>query len=197
MEREFTVCLEQGEPWIVNIILPIPRGRHSGKLGSFNAFWPIRTNSYEYRLWKYSKRGFAVAVPGLVKKRISGEVFTKTYSELQGFSRLLFFEVSNHIITAMTANRRRNLKKMPTGWRNIIWSGMKTMRSNYSWKITMVMIFRWPNPSSSWGLSWSWVSIDMSRFAKIFLGLQRGNYVGIFSIPLVIWRELQFGWKSF
>lgn len=51
-----------------------------------------RTNSYEYRLWKYTKRGFAVGVPGLVRRRINPDVFTKSYSELTGFSKLLFFE---------------------------------------------------------------------------------------------------------
>lgn len=55
-----------------------------------------RTNSYEFRLWKYSKRGFAVAVPGLVRKRINPDVFTKSYSMLSGFSKLLFFEVREH-----------------------------------------------------------------------------------------------------
>jgi len=52
-----------------------------------------RTNTYEYRLWKYSQRGFAVAVPGLVRKSVNPEVYTKKYSELKGFSKLLFFEV--------------------------------------------------------------------------------------------------------
>jgi hypothetical protein len=54
---------------------------------------PSRTNSYEYRLWKYSNRGFGVGVPGLVRRRINPEVYTKGYAELSGFSKLLFFEV--------------------------------------------------------------------------------------------------------
>jgi len=53
----------------------------------------FRTNSYEYRLWKYSQRGFAVAVPGMSRRLINPEVYTKRYSELKGFSKLLYFEI--------------------------------------------------------------------------------------------------------
>eukprot|EP01126_Amoeba_proteus_P003905 TRINITY_DN11316_c0_g1_i8.p1 TRINITY_DN11316_c0_g1~~TRINITY_DN11316_c0_g1_i8.p1 ORF type:complete len:499 (-),score=83.56 TRINITY_DN11316_c0_g1_i8:502-1998(-) len=43
-----------------------------------------RTNSYEYRLWKYSRRGFAVAVPGLVRNKINPNIYTKSYADLKG-----------------------------------------------------------------------------------------------------------------
>jgi len=64
----------------------------------------FRTNSYEYRLWKYSNRGFAVAVPGMSRKLINPEVYTKRYSELKGFSKLLYFEVRENqsdVVVAM------------------------------------------------------------------------------------------------
>eukprot|EP01118_Nematostelium_gracile_P008854 TRINITY_DN2954_c0_g1_i2.p1 TRINITY_DN2954_c0_g1~~TRINITY_DN2954_c0_g1_i2.p1 ORF type:complete len:613 (-),score=130.85 TRINITY_DN2954_c0_g1_i2:72-1712(-) len=52
----------------------------------------FRTTSYEYRLWKYSKRGYGVAIPGFNRKHIDCSIYFKQFGELKGFARLLFLE---------------------------------------------------------------------------------------------------------
>eukprot|EP01118_Nematostelium_gracile_P008853 TRINITY_DN2954_c0_g1_i1.p1 TRINITY_DN2954_c0_g1~~TRINITY_DN2954_c0_g1_i1.p1 ORF type:complete len:637 (-),score=170.96 TRINITY_DN2954_c0_g1_i1:36-1748(-) len=52
----------------------------------------FRTTSYEYRLWKYSKRGYGVAIPGFKRKHVNSSIYLKGYEELQGLARLLFLE---------------------------------------------------------------------------------------------------------
>ncbi len=45
--------------------------------------------TYESRLIKYAQRGFAVAVPGFSAARVSGALFARQPSEVQGLARLL------------------------------------------------------------------------------------------------------------
>jgi hypothetical protein len=47
---------------------------------------------YELRLEKYSKRGFQVAVPGLIRERIDPMIYEKDFSKLFGLPRLLVLE---------------------------------------------------------------------------------------------------------
>jgi hypothetical protein len=57
--------------------------------------WSKHSNSlfrYEYRLWKYSKRGFAVAIPGFSRAMVHSGVYLKKFGKLTGLGRLLFFE---------------------------------------------------------------------------------------------------------
>jgi len=51
-----------------------------------------RSLTYEQRLYKYSRRGFAVAVPNLDKSRVNPEIFTKRIKELYGLSKLLLYD---------------------------------------------------------------------------------------------------------
>ena len=46
------------------------------------------------RLYKYSKRGFVVAVPDLDKERVNPKIFEKHLSEAEGLCKLLLFEHS-------------------------------------------------------------------------------------------------------
>jgi len=51
-----------------------------------------RSLTYEVRLFKYSKRGFAVAVPQLDKKRVDPLLFEKHLPHVQGLAKLLLYE---------------------------------------------------------------------------------------------------------
>lgn len=51
-----------------------------------------RSLSYEARLYKYSKRGFAVAVPGLQRFLIDPSLYTKRPSEVHGLAKLILFD---------------------------------------------------------------------------------------------------------
>ena len=51
-----------------------------------------RSRSYEYRLWKYAKRGFAVGVPGFARNRINPSIFTTPPEQQSGLGLLLYVE---------------------------------------------------------------------------------------------------------
>ncbi|KAJ3445881.1 putative reductase [Anaeramoeba flamelloides] len=51
-----------------------------------------RSPSYEYRLLKYARRGFCVAVPNMKKELINPDIYTCLFSELKGLAKLLLFE---------------------------------------------------------------------------------------------------------
>eukprot|EP00727_Mastigamoeba_balamuthi_P011317 m51a1_g6808 hypothetical protein (783) ;mRNA; r:256090-258827 len=60
---------------------------------SRNVVNPTRfSGNYESRLLKYSKRGYAVAVPDLDKTRVDAELFYKPIKTLKGLARLLVYE---------------------------------------------------------------------------------------------------------
>eukprot|EP01119_Soliformovum_irregulare_P013496 TRINITY_DN3598_c0_g1_i1.p1 TRINITY_DN3598_c0_g1~~TRINITY_DN3598_c0_g1_i1.p1 ORF type:complete len:666 (-),score=196.36 TRINITY_DN3598_c0_g1_i1:44-1963(-) len=60
----------------------------------------FRTSSYEYRLWKYSKRGFAVAIPGFRREYINPKIYLREFGDLTGFSRLLYLEARDYVAHA-------------------------------------------------------------------------------------------------
>jgi len=51
-----------------------------------------RSLTYEQRLAKYAKRGFAVAVPNLDKRKIDRALLSKRPSDVQGLSKLIVFD---------------------------------------------------------------------------------------------------------
>jgi len=51
-----------------------------------------RSLTYESRLFKYSKRGFCIAVPDLDKARINTELFHKDIRDVSGLSRLVLYD---------------------------------------------------------------------------------------------------------
>lgn len=51
-----------------------------------------RSLTYETRLYKYAKRGFAVAVPGLIRYLVDPSLYTKRPWEVKGLAKLLLFE---------------------------------------------------------------------------------------------------------
>lgn len=51
-----------------------------------------RSNSYEFRLNKYSKRGYAVHIPNLDKSRINNQIYMKGANGVTGLARLLVLE---------------------------------------------------------------------------------------------------------
>lgn len=52
-----------------------------------------RSLTYESRLLKYGKRGFAVAIPGLRKEKVDPNLFENfDVSEIQGLAKLLIYE---------------------------------------------------------------------------------------------------------
>jgi hypothetical protein len=52
-----------------------------------------RSLTYEHRLFKYSKRGFAVVVPSLDKSRIDPNLARKTLKEVSGLARLIVYDI--------------------------------------------------------------------------------------------------------
>jgi hypothetical protein len=58
-----------------------------------NGYQPFRTGTYEYRLYKYYKRGYAVQVPDFRPDRVDMNIFKFGFEEilqLTGLARLLF-----------------------------------------------------------------------------------------------------------
>lgn len=51
-----------------------------------------RSITYEQRLYKYGKRGFAAAVPDLDKARVDAVIFDRKRSDLQGLAKLLHYD---------------------------------------------------------------------------------------------------------
>lgn len=51
-----------------------------------------RSLTYEQRLYKYSRRGFAVAVPNLDKSRVNPDILKKSLKEVFGLSKLLLYD---------------------------------------------------------------------------------------------------------
>eukprot|EP01129_Flabellula_baltica_P012849 TRINITY_DN5867_c0_g1_i1.p1 TRINITY_DN5867_c0_g1~~TRINITY_DN5867_c0_g1_i1.p1 ORF type:complete len:1757 (+),score=367.23 TRINITY_DN5867_c0_g1_i1:16-5286(+) len=51
-----------------------------------------RSLTYESRLYKYAKRGFSVAVPGLHRHLINPDLFEKSPKDVNGLGKLLIFE---------------------------------------------------------------------------------------------------------
>lgn len=50
-----------------------------------------RSTTYEYRLYKYSKRGFSVCVPSLNGSRVNINLFSKSIWQVQGLAKLLLY----------------------------------------------------------------------------------------------------------
>ena len=75
-----------------------------------------RSRSYEYRLWKYAKRGFAVGVPGFVRNRINPSIFTTPPEQQSGLGLLLYVEAleSSSNLTAFRPNQNTTPTKTPT-----------------------------------------------------------------------------------
>lgn len=67
-----------------------------------------RSMIYEQRLFKYSKRGFAVAVPNLDKSKVDPALFNKRFKELGGLAKLLWYDRKANL---NKANGSPNLKK--------------------------------------------------------------------------------------
>jgi hypothetical protein len=58
-----------------------------------NGYQPFRTGTYEYRLYKYYRRGYAVQVPDFRPERIDNSIFKFKFEDilqLTGLARLLF-----------------------------------------------------------------------------------------------------------
>eukprot|EP01121_Diplochlamys_sp_Union-15-3_P004173 TRINITY_DN1416_c0_g1_i7.p1 TRINITY_DN1416_c0_g1~~TRINITY_DN1416_c0_g1_i7.p1 ORF type:complete len:801 (+),score=218.27 TRINITY_DN1416_c0_g1_i7:736-3138(+) len=68
------------------------RGRRALTKGYNLVNMSRRSLTYEQRLFKYSKRGFCVAVPNLDKARVNPYIFNKTLRETQGLSKLLLYD---------------------------------------------------------------------------------------------------------
>jgi hypothetical protein len=65
-----------------------------------------RTTSYEYRLYKYSRRGFGVAIPGFDRSSVSAEIYLQRFANLRGLARLLFLEERDFQFHVLDMGRR-------------------------------------------------------------------------------------------
>lgn len=63
--------------------------RLPAKVINFNS---RRSLTYESRLFKYSKRGFAVAVPNLDKSRVDTRIFSKDFKQVSGLAKLVLYD---------------------------------------------------------------------------------------------------------
>lgn len=95
----------------------LPRARRAINKGFNLADLSRRSLTYEIRLFKYSKRGFAVAVPDLNRNAIDPLLFHKNVKEMNGLAKLLLFE--HNINQGRSAyhfdysNKKRLSKLMP------------------------------------------------------------------------------------
>ncbi len=68
-----------------------------------------RSLTYEVRLFKYSKRGFALAVPGFDRSRVDPRIFQKRDKEVKGLAKLLVFEFNQPKKPVASTPKRRTL----------------------------------------------------------------------------------------
>lgn len=67
--------------------------------------------SYEFRLHKYGKRGFSVAVPGLTNMKINSNIYGMTMKESSGLARLLLLDFKYEIGVEISDNTDHLLKQ--------------------------------------------------------------------------------------
>eukprot|EP01114_Cavostelium_apophysatum_P011331 TRINITY_DN2554_c0_g1_i1.p1 TRINITY_DN2554_c0_g1~~TRINITY_DN2554_c0_g1_i1.p1 ORF type:complete len:745 (+),score=183.66 TRINITY_DN2554_c0_g1_i1:494-2728(+) len=87
-----------------------------------------RSTTYESRLYKYSKRGFCVAVPTLDKNKIDPQLFADPYARRQGLARLLMYDhltkttgyQSRYSNLAWNVRRRLGRRLGPRGLNNLV-----------------------------------------------------------------------------
>jgi hypothetical protein len=72
-----------------------------------------RSVTYEQRLFKYSKRGFAVAIPNLDKSRINSTLFEFNVREVKGLAKLLIYDYNQNTGRSNFSRpgRRRRLQR--------------------------------------------------------------------------------------
>lgn len=78
-----------------------------------------RSLTYEVRLFKYSKRGFAVMIPGFDRGRVNQEIFQKPVKQANGLAKLLVLEFNNSMkkkptTSLSSASKRKRAKKEGT-----------------------------------------------------------------------------------
>eukprot|EP01130_Rhizamoeba_saxonica_P016569 TRINITY_DN7680_c0_g1_i1.p1 TRINITY_DN7680_c0_g1~~TRINITY_DN7680_c0_g1_i1.p1 ORF type:complete len:591 (-),score=138.85 TRINITY_DN7680_c0_g1_i1:60-1832(-) len=67
-----------------------------------------RTTSYEFRLWKYSKRGFSVGIPGYMPRIINPKIYSTPYHKLSGFAKLMMLEIRENLSRNTTVNTSKD-----------------------------------------------------------------------------------------
>ena len=73
----------------------LPRAQRAINKGYNLVDMSRRSLTYEPRLFKYSKRGFAVAIPGFDRNRVDPNLFKKNMREVKGgLAKLLLFEAT-------------------------------------------------------------------------------------------------------
>lgn len=70
-----------------------------------------RSLTYEVRLFKYSKRGFAVLIPGFDRGRVNQQIFEKTVKQVNGLAKLLVLEYNSLKKKPAPASKRKMKKK--------------------------------------------------------------------------------------
>eukprot|EP01119_Soliformovum_irregulare_P006221 TRINITY_DN1802_c1_g1_i1.p2 TRINITY_DN1802_c1_g1~~TRINITY_DN1802_c1_g1_i1.p2 ORF type:complete len:471 (-),score=181.89 TRINITY_DN1802_c1_g1_i1:54-1466(-) len=73
-----------------------------------------RSPTYEYRLFKYSKRGFGVMIPRLDGTRINPIVYTKTPSTVKGLAKLIVYDY-DATAQAIVARNSYSARNFPMG----------------------------------------------------------------------------------
>eukprot|EP01127_Copromyxa_protea_P013859 TRINITY_DN376_c0_g1_i1.p1 TRINITY_DN376_c0_g1~~TRINITY_DN376_c0_g1_i1.p1 ORF type:complete len:888 (+),score=171.53 TRINITY_DN376_c0_g1_i1:42-2666(+) len=72
-----------------------------------------RSLTYESRLFKYSKRGFAVAVPKLDKSRVDIRLFSKDFREVAGLAKLVLYDFKQGSKSSTFAKPRARARAIP------------------------------------------------------------------------------------
>jgi hypothetical protein len=78
-----------------------------------------RSLTYETRLYKYSLRGFAVAVPDFDRAKVDQDLFTKRLQDVNGLAKLLLLEYRLlYGKKTDTTNNTANQQEAPSGRRS-------------------------------------------------------------------------------
>lgn len=138
-----------------------------------------RSSSYEYRLWKYSKRGFGVCVPTLDGTKINEDVLMhKEITSVKGLAKLVFYECGkfrNEFLPTHKKNKKdieRDEFEKETQDLNIICSKVDYSHViiPYGPKWDLVNISRFLN-NRNWGFYWK-TKEPSTSFIQTYAGLE-------------------------
>lgn len=160
-----------------------------------------RSSSYEYRLWKYSKRGFGVCIPNLDGTKINySTLLNSSITQVKGLAKLLFYERGRFSQEFLqdSIQRKRDLERdvydKDSQNLNIIHSKVDYSHISipYGPKWTPFRILEFLN-KRNWGISWT--QNPNKPYLHVFTGVQ--SFISKNAKENIIWLVKNPGQQEF